>query len=161
MAKTLLLVLAIGTGFVAQQCGVNTNLTDMKVWNRTSREIRVFVNTPDTNVLASVGAFGTARFNGLALGKWTVTVIVFRRTEYDQLAHELKKQLSALRRRRPDQNLTAELAQLQEQLRAVGQKIRIESFQRTVASCSGKYDDDHLQGFVTVAFEGGAWKASC
>lgn len=172
MAKALLLVLAIASGLLVQECETGAMFADMpiefydlKVVNIAARPVRVRATMPDLEIGDTVGSLDSTHWGGLKMGKWTVRVSQFRRTDdLNRQYAELSERFGYLARSGSEvPNRLKEIAKIEVQLR--GLLAQIEAAEQEVASCSGEFvwnkDDIHLRDTVTVSFEAGAWKVSC
>ena len=168
MVKILLLVMAMASGVLAEECdmaSMNIEFYDLKVVNYADRPVRVVADMPDLEVSEYVGVSGSTHWGGLKMGKWRLTVIQFQRTDdLDPQYATLSERLDFLVRYGSGvPNRAEEIAQLQAQLRGLLQQIKAR--EQEVASCSGEFvwnkDDIHLRDTVTITFEGGAWQLAC
>jgi len=172
MAKILLLVLAMASGILAQECAAGELFADMaieaydlKVVNHANRPVRVEADMPDLEVSQYVGVTESTHWGGLKMGKWRLTVIQYQDTDdLDEQYATVGRRLIFLKRQGPEfPNLEVEIAQLEEQIRGLQRQMKAR--EQEVASCSGEFvwnkDDVHLRDTVTITREGGAWKLSC
>ena len=163
MSKILLLILAMASGVLAQECSmadINIETYDIKVVNGSDRPAIVNVRTPDLESEFTLASGSDEHVGGFKLGDWKVTV---RRLAPDQVvtvAEDLNAQLLDHR----DQMTRAEVSALVKQLRQVRRQIAAAT-EEEVGSCSGTFvwnkDDIHLRDTVTITFRGDAWKVTC